>query len=70
MNIRETTIDAGDAGTLRTMAEAFIPALDEAADQKYEDGDRHGAKLLRELANTWLEIIHLADVADADSAGY
>lgn len=66
MSERESTIGVGDAGTLRALAEAYAPALDDAADRRREGGDRRGAKLARDLADVWMEIAHMADAAIAD----
>lgn len=49
------------AATLREMAEAFIPALDEAIDLRNEAGERRHALDLRELANAWDEILCVAE---------
>jgi pyocin large subunit-like protein len=49
------------AATLRAMAEAFLPALEELIDVRNEDGERRIALDLRELANAWDDILCVAE---------
>lgn len=48
------------AELLIEMADAFIPALDQAKDQNHEDGRRLQAIEAGELANLWTELRELA----------
>lgn len=52
----KATISENDAVDIRAMADRFAPKLDDGADQRSEDGDRYGAKMLRDLAFVWSEI--------------
>lgn len=61
MSKRNVKIDAGEMSDLKAWAEVYIPALDDVADMRHEDGDRYGARTARELANVWIEIAQLAD---------